>query len=187
MIAFLRHYCLQIATNISPSISPTLVDARSNALNQIEELQRSLRQKEEQTVLSMRQEVKERGERGMETIKKSHRKHQAKSNKMEEVPVIDDIFLDDNGDVDNTPHKISAGTIDEDFITKTLFDPDLKLSSTISKTPRALITALTSRLKSLEANTNSRVDLSEAFASALPNGTARNKAETIKYLTSQLR
>ena len=81
------------------------------------------------------------------------------------MPVIDDIFLDGSGDVDNTPHKISAGTIDEDFITKTLLDPDLKLSSTISKTPRALITALTSRLKSLEANTNSRVDLSEAFAS----------------------
>ena len=170
------------STNISPSISPTLVDARSNALNQIEELQRSLRQKEEQTILSMRQELKE----GETIDKDSHRKHQAKSNKMEEVPVIDDIFLDGSGDVDNTPHKISAGTIDEDFITKTLLDPDLKLSSKISKTPRALITALTSRLKSLEANTNSRVDLSEAFASALPNGTARNEAETIKYLTSQL-
>ena len=174
------------ATNISPSISPTLVDARSNALNQIEELQRSLRQKEEQTVLSMRQEVKEEGTIEGNGDKDSRHEHQANSNKTEEVHVIDDIFLDGSGDVDNTPHKISAGTIDEDFITKTLLDPDLKLSSTISKTPRALITALTSRLKSLEANTNSRVDLSEAFASTLPNGTARNKAETIKYLTSQL-
>ena len=122
----------------------------------------------------MRQELKE----GETIDKDSHRKHQAKSNKMEEVPVIDDIFLDGSGDVDNTPHKISAGTIDEDFITKTLLDPDLKLSSTISKTPRALITALTSRLKSLEANTNSRVDLSEAFASAL-HGTARKKQLSI--------
>ena len=63
---------------------------------------------------------------------------------MEEV-IIDDIFLDDNGGVDNIPYKISAGTIDEDFITKTLLDLDLKLSSKISATPRALITALTSR------------------------------------------
>ena len=175
------------STNISPTISPTLVDARSNALSQIEELQRSLRQKEEQTVLSMRLEVKEGTieANGDKKADASHVKH-PHNHTTEAVHVIDDIFLDDSGKVDSTPHKISAATIDEDFITKTLLDPDLKLSSTIGKTPRALITALTSRLKSIEANTNSRVNLKEAFASTAPNGTARNEAETIKYLTVQL-
>ena len=78
----------------------------------------------------------------------------------------------------NNNNNNNTKAIDEDFIRKTLLDPELKLSNTIHKTPRALITALTSRVKLLEATNNNnktlKTNLNQAFESTLPNNNNNN-------------
>ena len=90
------------------------------------------------------------------------------------VVVIDDFMIEesddnvnekknnnnhDNNNKNNNNNNNNTKAIDEDFIRKTLLDPELKLSNTIHKTPRALITALTSRVKLLEATNNNNKTL----------------------------
>ncbi len=239
---------LSPTSNSPKSLSPKLVDARTNALSQIQELQRSLRQKEEEeAVLKIKTGAKITGDNEdvdeEERQEEKYRPSISNSKNNSPVIVIDDIIIDEDGSgndgnknkgitIDNDKndendkndalkkieHKNNMNNkndnndddVNEDFIRKTILDPELKLSKSISNTPRALITALTSRVKMLEASNNNeaghnnnnntplkKTNLDEAFKSTINNnGDSNDKTayhngnnhntETINFLNSQL-
>ena len=196
------------------NLSPKLVNARDNALTQIQELQRSLRQKEEEeAVLKIKNGTKIVGDG--EDVDEEEPQEQEQHRPISNAPVvvIDDFMIEEsddnvnekknnnNHDNNNKNNNNNTKAIDEDFIRKTLLDPELKLSNTIHKTPRALITALTSRVKLLEATNNNnktlKTNLNQAFESTLPNNNNNNNSnndvnndnnnETINFLKSQMK